>query len=153
MRLAIAGFNLESVTFLPNPTTLNDFEVLAKRGQDLLDSFSGTNTVPGGFIEECNAHKIEILPLVYSEAGAAASATDEAFDHYLSEISEGILEEKIALDGILLGLHGALVTNSGKTDFDFIHLSHFPWSSLLNCRIQAIADLRNARLTFGPVAI
>ena len=82
MRLAIAGFNLESVTFLPNPTTLNDFEVLAKRGQDLLDSFSGTNTVPGGFIEECNAHKIEILPLVYSEAGAAASATDEAFDHY-----------------------------------------------------------------------
>ena len=70
MRLAIAGFNLESVTFLPNPTTLNDFEVLAKRGQDLLDSFSGTNTVPGGFIEECNAHKIEILPLVYSEAGA-----------------------------------------------------------------------------------
>ena len=39
MRLAIAGFNLESVTFLPNPTTLNDFEVLAKRGQDLLDSF------------------------------------------------------------------------------------------------------------------
>ena len=100
MRLAIAGFNLESVTFLPNPTTLNDFEVLAKRGQDLLDSFSGTNTVPGGFIEECNAHKIEILPLVYSEAGAAASATDEAFDHYLSEISEGILEEKIALDGI-----------------------------------------------------
>ena len=64
MRLAIAGFNLESVTFLPSPTTLNDFEVLAKRGQDLLDSFSGTNTVPGGFIEECNAHEIEMRPLV-----------------------------------------------------------------------------------------
>ena len=74
MRLAIAGFNLESVTFLPNPTTLNDFEVLAKRGQDLLDSFLGTNTVPGGFIAECTAQKVEMLPLVYSEAGAAASA-------------------------------------------------------------------------------
>ena len=120
MRLAIAGFNLESVTFLPNPTTLNDFEMLAKRGQDLVDSFSGTNTVPGGFIAECNAHRIDMLPLVYSEAGAAALATDEAFDHYLREISEGILKEKTALDGVLLGLHGALVTNSCKTDFDFI---------------------------------
>ena len=120
MRLAIAGFNLESVTFLPNPTTLNDFEVLAKRGQDLLDSFSGTNTVPGGFIAECNAQKVEMLPLVYSEVGAAASATDEAFDYYLNEIASGILEKKNSLDGVLLGLHGALVTTSYKTDLDFL---------------------------------
>ena len=120
MRLAIAGFNLESVTFLHNPTTLNDFEVLAKRGQDLLDSFSGTNTVPGGFIAECNAQKVEMLPLVYSEAGAAASATDEAFDYYLNEIASGVLEKKNSLDGVLLGLHGALVTTSYKTDLDFL---------------------------------
>ena len=30
------------------------------------------------------------------------------------------MKEKAALDGVLLGLHGALVTNSCKTDFDFV---------------------------------
>ena len=120
MRLAIGGFNLESVTFLPHPTTLNDFEGLAKRGQELISSFEGTNTVPGGFIEECREKTIDIVPLVYSEAGAAASATDEAFNHFLTEISDGILKCRDQLDGVLLGLHGALVTLSGKTDLDFI---------------------------------
>ena len=54
MRILIAGFNLESVTFLPNPTTLDDFEKVAKRGQDLVLSFENTNTVPGGFMKACN---------------------------------------------------------------------------------------------------
>ncbi|GIR55565.1 MAG: hypothetical protein CM15mP62_30360 [Rhodospirillaceae bacterium] len=53
MRILIAGFNLESVTFLPNPTTLDEFERVAKRGEDLLSSFENTNTVPGGFIKAC----------------------------------------------------------------------------------------------------
>ena len=86
MRILIAGFNLESVTFLPNPTTLDDFEKVAKRGQDLVLSFENTNTVPGGFIKACNDANADICPLVYSEVGEAASATDEAFDHFVNEM-------------------------------------------------------------------
>jgi microcystin degradation protein MlrC len=73
MRLAIAGFNLESVTFLPEPTSLEEFERLAKRGAALTDAFAGTNTVPGGFLDACATLGVAPLPLVYSEAGAAAS--------------------------------------------------------------------------------
>ena len=120
MRILIAGFNLESVTFLPNPTTLDDFEKVAKRGQDLVLSFENTNTVPGGFIKACNDANADICPLVYSEVGAAASATDEAFDHFVNEIADGINAEQQNLDAVLLGLHGALVTQSGRTDLDFI---------------------------------
>ena len=120
MRILIAGFNLESVTFLPNPTTLDDFEKVAKRGQDLVLSFENTNTVPGGFIKACNDANAEVCPLVYSEVGAAASATDEAFDHFVNEIADGIISELQNLDAVLLGLHGALVTQSGRTDLDFI---------------------------------
>ena len=72
MRILIAGFNLESVTFLPNPTTLDEFERVAKRGEDLLSSFENTNTVPGGFIKACKNEDVELVPLVYSEVGAAA---------------------------------------------------------------------------------
>ena len=75
MRILIAGFNLESVTFLPNPTTLDEFERVAKRGENLLSSFENTNTVPGGFIKACKNEGVELVPLVYSEVGAAAAAT------------------------------------------------------------------------------
>ena len=67
MRILIAGFNLESVTFLPNPTTLDEFERVAKRGEDLLSSFEDTNTVPGGFIKACKDEGVELVPLVYSD--------------------------------------------------------------------------------------
>ncbi|MBH67840.1 MAG: microcystin degradation protein MlrC [Rhodospirillaceae bacterium] len=120
MRIALAGFNLESVTFLPKPTSLQEFETAAKRSTDLIASFEGTNTVPGGFIKVCKAAKVDILPLVYSEVGAAAAAADQAFDHFLNEIAIGILKAKQNIDGILLGLHGALVTETGRTDLDFL---------------------------------
>ena len=87
MRLAIAGFNLESVTFLPQPTSLSDFQQCAKRGNNLLTAFKGTNTVPGGFLSACEDEKIEVTPLVYTEAGAAGVSTGEAFDFFLDEIS------------------------------------------------------------------
>lgn len=120
MRLAIAGFNLESVTFLPEPTSRAEFERLAKRGTDLTDAFAGTNTVPGGFLDACGALGVEAVPLVYSEAGAAASASEEAFDSFLAEIAEGVLAVMDDIDGLLLGLHGALVTVGGRTDLDFL---------------------------------
>ena len=120
MRLAIAGFNLESVTFLPEPTSLEEFERLAKRGAALTDAFAGTNTVPGGFLDACATLGVAPLPLVYSEAGAAASASEEAFDAFLDEIAEGVRTVIEQIDGLLLGLHGALVTVGGRTDLDFL---------------------------------
>jgi microcystin degradation protein MlrC len=120
MRLAIAGFNLESVTFLPEPTSLQEFEHLAKRGAALTKAFAGTNTVPGGFLDACAALGVEPLPLVYSEAGAAGSASEEAFDAFLDEIAEGVRAVIAQIDGLLLGLHGALVTVGGRTDLDFL---------------------------------
>jgi len=120
MRLAVAGFNLESVTFLPEPTSLAEFERLAKRGPDLTASFAGTNTVPGGFLDACAELGVEAVPLVYSEAGAAAAASEEAFDTFLAEIAESVLAVMDDIDGLLLGLHGALVTVGGRTDLDFL---------------------------------
>jgi len=120
MRLAVAGFNLESVTFLPEPTSLAEFERLAKRGPDLTSSFAGTNTVPGGFLDACAELGVEAVPLVYSEAGAAAAASEEAFDTFLAEIAESVLAVMDDIDGLLLGLHGALVTVGGRTDLDFL---------------------------------
>lgn len=110
MRLAVAGFALESVTFLPEQTDIPDFERGALRGAALVDGLRGTNTSMGGFLSVCDAGNIEPVGLVWAGAGAAASASEAAFDQYVGEIVAGLAEVKGEVDGLLLHLHGALAT-------------------------------------------
>jgi microcystin degradation protein MlrC len=114
MRLAIAGFALESVTFLPEVTDIPDFERGAKRGQDLVQTRAGTNTVVGGFLAVCAAEGIEAVGLTDAGAGAAAAASEAAFDKYVGEIVAGLAAVKHEVDGLLLHLHGALATPSRR---------------------------------------
>jgi microcystin degradation protein MlrC len=51
MRVAIAGLSLESVSFLPIETTIEDFRRTETAGATLVERFRGTNTVPSGFIK------------------------------------------------------------------------------------------------------
>ena len=114
MRLAIAGFALESVTFLPETTDIPDFERGALRGSALVVGLAETNTSLGGFLEVCEAERIEPVGLTWAGAGAAASASEAAFDKYLGEIVAGLARVKGEVDGLLLHLHGALATPSRR---------------------------------------
>lgn len=107
LRVAIAGFHIESVSFLPQAAVLADFEREALRGQQIEASLRGTNTVIGGFLAVCERAGVETVPIVYTKLGAVGPATDEAVDFYLREIREGIAAEAHAIDGVLLFLHGA----------------------------------------------
>ncbi|MCL4746906.1 MAG: M81 family metallopeptidase [Burkholderiaceae bacterium] len=108
LRVAIAGFKLESVTFLPNLTTLADFQAAECSGIKLIDEHRGANTPVGGFIAVCEREGVEMVPIVYAEVGAAGPASDEAFDHYLGRILDGLKD--VDVDGVLLDLHGAMTT-------------------------------------------
>ena len=46
-RVAIAGFHIESVSFLPIEATKADFDAVALRGEQILTELRGTNTVIG----------------------------------------------------------------------------------------------------------
>lgn len=116
-RIAIAGFNLESVSFLRAQTTLEDFRRLETRGDEILKTFRGTETVMGGFIEICEQAGADILPIVMTEAGARGPASDAAFEHYAGLICDTLAAERGRIDGVLLHLHGALTT-PGRTDPD-----------------------------------
>lgn len=106
-KVAIAGFQLESVSHLPTPTTLADFEAVALRGDRILTQLRGTNTVMGGFIKICEQSNIQMMPIVQTSQGAAGAATDEAVEFYIQEISAFIEKHHTELDGVLLFLHGA----------------------------------------------
>ena len=108
MRIAIAGFELESVTFLPEQTDIPDFEFGARRGDDVIEGLRGTNTVIGGFIKVCDAERVEVEGIVAVGAGAAAAASDAAWEKYTTEIVDGLRALKGKVDGLLIFLHGAL---------------------------------------------
>lgn len=107
-RIAVAGFKLESVTFLPKLTSLTDFQGAQSFGAVIIETQRGANTPIGGFISVCEPADVELLPVVYAEVGAAGPASEEAFEHYLSIIVSGLAGQ--SLDGVLLDLHGAMTT-------------------------------------------
>jgi microcystin degradation protein MlrC len=110
MRIAIAGFALESVSFLPHLTDTADFKRWALRGPAMVAGLRGEQSPGGGFVDILEAEGVDILPLVYTDGFAAGSATDEAFDAFRDEITAGLRAERDRYDGVLLFLHGAMTT-------------------------------------------
>ncbi len=108
-RIALAGFHLESASFLPQISSLDDFEAATTRGDAIIETFHSTNTVPGGFIKVCEQSGVETVPLVYAYLGALGPASDDAVTHYASEIADCTAKSNI--DGVLLHLHGACWAN------------------------------------------
>lgn len=114
MRIAIAGFWLESVTFLPDVTDIAEFERSAKRGPAVIDGFRGTKTPQGGLIDVLEEAGAELVGIADAGVGAAASASDAAYEKYVGEIVEGLRREAGALDAVAIHLHGALATPSNR---------------------------------------
>lgn len=110
MRVAIAGFALESVSFLPVETDLAAFEAIALRGDALILGQRDTASVGGGFIDVLESSGTEMLPIVYTDCSAAGPASDEAFEAYRDEIADTLERNAEQLDGVLLFLHGAMTT-------------------------------------------
>ncbi len=106
LRIAFAGFNLESVTAVPQIVELAEFERVCVRGRELTERFRGTNTVPGGCLKICEGEGAEFVPLFHTLLGALGPTADAAVEHYTREIVEGLGRSGL-LDGVILFLHGA----------------------------------------------
>jgi microcystin degradation protein MlrC len=110
LKIGVAGLGHETITFWPGTTGLEEFEREALHGWKIIEARRGTNTAIGGFIDVCENEGIELHPVCQAFGGATATVADEAFNFYLREIVEGFRGAK--LDGVLLALHGAMVTES-----------------------------------------
>jgi microcystin degradation protein MlrC len=111
MRIAIAGFMHESNTFNP---TITDRAAFAAQslvfGPDLVKEWSEAHHEVGGFLEAAEVEGFEPVPIVMGWATPAGPVADAVFDEVVAAISEGIQKQKP--DGLLLALHGAMVTQS-----------------------------------------
>lgn len=113
MRIAIGQLSQESNTFNPLPTTRANFENFGVvRGADLLEQMAHTNE-PGGFIQALRQwpNQPEIVPLVRFMAWPSGRATADTLAWVREEMTTA-LRGAGRVDGMLLSLHGAMVSDA-----------------------------------------
>lgn len=112
MRLLIAMMQHETNTFSPVPTPLARFgrggEVL--RGAAAIAGYRGTGTAIGAYIDLAEKEGAEIVLPIAANASPSGPVDDAAYAEITDTICAAIA--KGGFDGILLDLHGAMVTQS-----------------------------------------
>ncbi|MCA9986978.1 MAG: M81 family metallopeptidase [Anaerolineales bacterium] len=109
MRVVIGGISHETSTFTPVQTDWDSYhERFYLHGQAIIDTFTGTNTPLGGFIEAGTRYGLELIPTVFAEPHPSGPTPRPIFDHILGELLDGIRAAG-PIDGVLLELHGSMV--------------------------------------------
>ena len=112
IRIAVLNFAHETVTFLPNDTTYEDFVYPGSpaRGEALLSW--EPRSYMGGFVKVAREHEgVELVgiesPLWPKTGTGSGWITTEAFETFLGRMI-GELEAGGKWDGVYLALHGAM---------------------------------------------
>jgi microcystin degradation protein MlrC len=110
MKLLIAMMSHETNTFSPVPTLLERFGngSAPAEGDRALQEITGQAVAMGGMIAVAQAAGAEIITPIAAGAPPSGPVDDEAYG-YIADI---ICAAAAGCDGILLELHGAMVTNS-----------------------------------------
>ena len=112
-RVAAAQIAHETNVFSAVKTDLAAFAASGiNRGQDAIEAARGTNSEFGGFATGAAAQGFDLVPLLAVWATPSGLVTAEAIEHLTGLLGEGLRQAmtKGPLDGVLLALHGAMVT-------------------------------------------
>ncbi|MEI8412848.1 MULTISPECIES: M81 family metallopeptidase [unclassified Kribbella] len=104
IRIGIAGIAIESSTFSPHRSTLDDFRVT--RGEELLARYTFLGAIEG----------VEWVPLLHAVAVPGGPVTEETYEQLAGEIYE-LLGTAGSLDGVFIDFHGAMSV-LGRTDIE-----------------------------------
>ncbi len=114
MRLLIAMMMHETNTFSPVPTDLQRFALglgqLPPRGQEAVIAFRNTGTATGAFIDLAQAAGADFEIAIAAHAAPSGLVQDGAYQEMTEAIVQAVARG--GFDGILLDLHGAMVTES-----------------------------------------
>ncbi len=109
MNIAVGGLFHETNTFVAMRTELAQFEACALlRGGDILERYRGTGGTWGGIIDRAEERGIRLAPALYAEAVPGGIVDHALFLRLADELVDRLDR---GADGILLVLHGAMVTS------------------------------------------
>ena len=110
MRIAIGCIGHETNTFSPVLTTLDNFNKGSyHRGDEIIAAFQGTRTITGGFLDVAEQLNLQPVPLLWAFATPSGMVEHAAYQTLKAEFLT-LLRNAGKLDGVLLDLHGAMVT-------------------------------------------
>ncbi|MET2828335.1 M81 family metallopeptidase [Mesorhizobium shangrilense] len=111
-RVLTAEFAHETNTFSVRKTDYDAFTVEGVRfGDDAVRARGDANTEIAGFLDIGRKYHWTIQHVVSAGAEPAGPVTRDAFDRIGGTIVQAARDRKGDLDGIMLGLHGAMVTD------------------------------------------
>src|SRR5580693_4362 len=108
MRLLIAMMKHETSTFSPVPTPLGRFGPLYDEAA--IRAYRGTGTGLGAYLDLAERERAEIALPIAAGAPPSRPVEDDAYAHITDTICEAVARG--GFDGIMLDLHGAMVTES-----------------------------------------
>src|SRR5712671_1606349 len=108
MRLLTAMMKHETNTFSPVPTPLGRFRPLF--GETAIRAYRGTGTGLGAYLDFAEREGAEIVVPIAAGAPPSSPVEDIAYAHITETICEAVARG--GFDGIMLDLHGAMVTES-----------------------------------------
>src|SRR4029077_16842996 len=112
MRLLIAMMKHETNTFSPVPTPLARFGhgPGPLYGEAAINAYRGTGSGLGAYLDLAEREGAEIVMRIAAGAPPSRPVEDAAFEHMAGMICDAVA--KGGYDGIMLDLHGAMVTDS-----------------------------------------
>lgn len=110
-RVLTAEFITENNTFKKGWTELHDFEVdTLAEGEAAIAMRSGANTELAGFLDAASERGWQMTHVISALASPNAPVSTEAYEHVAGILCRAVEAAQGQMDGILLGLHGAQVT-------------------------------------------
>ncbi|MFT4712144.1 MAG: microcystin degradation protein MlrC [Candidatus Azotimanducaceae bacterium] len=110
LKLLIAMMSHETNTFSPVPTLLERFGSGSNppEGDDAYSAIKGLGLTMAGMISVAEENDVEIVTPIAAGAPPSGPVSDEAYDYISNCICEAVKD----CDGIMLELHGAMVTET-----------------------------------------
>jgi len=107
MRIAIAGINHETNTYVRDETTLKDFYI--QRGEQLF-RLRSTQTQTGGAIDACERLGLIPVPVYLASTQPSGTIAADCYATMKAELLERLASE-MPVDAVFLDLHGAGVVD------------------------------------------
>lgn len=111
-RVAIGGIMHESNSFFPSMTTMADYRIEdPNRDPEVMTRWARSSSELSGYIEGAKQANLDLYPIFLANATPKGPLTDETYTTLVTQFI-GRLRAAPKLDGLLLALHGAMVTDS-----------------------------------------
>jgi microcystin degradation protein MlrC len=116
LRIAVGGILHETNTFADGLTELAAFKIPGTfpgflQGQEVLTALRGLGMCVGGYIAEAERLGMDLVPLIWTFALPSGTVRHAVYERLRGEFLES-LRKALPVDGVLLDLHGAMVTDS-----------------------------------------